>query len=83
MARRATVVSAVQVDRPPAEVFAYLADVARHGDWSPKAYRVDGVAPREQMTTGTRFTSYGWLPNDRNHRNDVEATDVQPPAGWS
>jgi len=45
MARRATVVSVVQVDRPRVEVFAYLADVAHHSDWSPKADRVKGVAP--------------------------------------
>ncbi len=80
MARRATVVSSVQVDRPPGEVFGYLADVARHGDWSPKAYRVEGIAPGEQVVMGSRFTSYGWLPNDKDHRNDVEVTEVQAPS---
>ncbi len=79
MARRATVVSTVHVERPPEEVFGYLADVARHAEWSPKAYRVQGITPGEQVVTGSRFTSYGWLPNDKDHRTDVEATDVQAP----
>jgi len=28
---------------------------------------------------GTRFTSYGWLPNDKDHRNDVEVTELATP----
>jgi len=80
MARRATVVSSVQVERPPAEVFSYLADVARHAEWSPKAYRVEGIAAGEQVVTGSTFTSYGWLPNDKDHRNEVEATAVEAPS---
>jgi uncharacterized protein YndB with AHSA1/START domain len=80
MTRRAQVVSSVQVNRPPAEVFGYLADVARHGEWSPKAYRVEGMSPGEQVVKGSRYTSYGWLPNDKDHRNDVEATEVDAPS---
>jgi uncharacterized protein YndB with AHSA1/START domain len=79
MARRATVVSAVQVDRPAAEVFPYLADVARHGEWSPKGYRVEGVAAGEQVAVGDRYASFGTLLNDKDHRNDVEVTEVSAP----
>jgi len=80
MARHETVTSSVHVERPPTEVFDYLADVARHGEWSPKAYRVEGVAVGHQVTAGERFTSYGWLPGDKDHRNDVEVTAVQAPS---
>ena len=80
MARRATVVSSVQIERPPAEVFGYLADVARHTEWSPKKYRVEGITPGEQVVKGSCFTSYGWLPNDKDHRNEVEATEVDAPS---
>ena len=31
------------VNRPPEDVFAYLADVSKHAEWSPKAYRVEGL----------------------------------------
>ena len=80
MARHETVTSSVHVERPPTEVFDYLADVARHGEWSPKAYRVEGVVVGHQVTAGERFTSYGWLLGDKDHRNDVEVTAVQAPS---
>ncbi len=79
MARRTTVVSSVQVDRAPVDVFNYLADVARHGEWSPKGYRVEGLPVGQPITQGSRFTSYGWLPRDNDHRNEVEATEVRAP----
>ena len=79
MARRETVVSSVQIDRPPAEVFAYLTDVARHAEWSPKGYRVEGITRGEHVKQGSTFVSYGWLPNDKDHRNEVEATEVVSP----
>lgn len=79
MADRVTVVSSVQVERPPAEVFDYLTDVARHSEWSPKAYRVEGISAGDHVAKGTRFTSFGWLPNDKDHRNEVQATEVTPP----
>lgn len=79
MSRRSAVTSSVHVDRQPAEVFAYLADVGRHGEWSPKPYRVEGVAVGQQVAAGKRFTSFGWLPGDKDHRNDVEATAVDAP----
>ena len=80
MARHETVTSSVHVERPPAEVFDYLADVARHGEWSPKPYRVDGVAAGQPVAAGKRFTSFGWQPGDKDHRNDVEVTAVQAPS---
>ena len=80
MARHETVTASVHVERPPTAVFDYLADVARHGEWSPKAYRVEGVAVGHRVQAGKRFTSYGWLPGDKDHRNDVEVTAVQAPS---
>ena len=80
MARHETVTASVHVERPPAEVFDYLADVALHGEWSPKPYRVEGVAAGQQVAADKRFTSFGWLPGDKDHRNDVEVTAVQAPS---
>ena len=68
----------VQVARPPGEVFDYVADVRRHHEWSPKPYRVDGL-PDGPLTAGASFTSYGWIPGDKDHRNEVEVTALQRP----
>jgi uncharacterized protein YndB with AHSA1/START domain len=67
----------IVIDRKPDEVFAYLADVRKHGEWSPKAYRVEGVDGPVQK--GSTFTSWGWVPKDADHRNDVEVTAFEPP----
>jgi uncharacterized protein YndB with AHSA1/START domain len=80
VASRVQIVASVDVDRPPAEVFAYLADVARHGEWSPKPLRIEGATPGTPAATGTTFTSYGWIPGDGDHRNDVEVTRSEAPA---
>ena len=77
MAGRSTATFEVTIDRPPAEVFAYLSDVSRHGEWSPKPYRVEGTSG--PVTAGESFTSVGVVPGDKNHRNEVTVTDSSPP----
>lgn len=79
MAGRTTVTATVSIDRPPAEVFAYLSDVSRHGEWSPKPMRVEGVAPGP-VKPGDTFTSYGVIPGDKNHRNDVTVAESTAPS---
>ena len=79
MAGRATPTWTVQVARPPEEVFAYLADVRRHHEWSPKPYRVEGLADGP-VGLGTKFGSVGWVPKDADHHNTVEVTEYQPPS---
>ncbi|MGZ6544711.1 MAG: SRPBCC family protein [Actinomycetota bacterium] len=76
MSGRAKAQCSVVVRRKPEEVFAYPADVRRHAEWSPKAYRVEGVDG--PVGLGSRFTSYGWVPKDAEHRNDVEVTEFEP-----
>lgn len=78
MSGRKSVVTSVTVDRPPAEVFEYLVDVRKHAEWSPKPFRVEGV--NGPVSKGTTFTSYGWVPRDSNHRNEVEVTECDPPS---
>jgi uncharacterized protein YndB with AHSA1/START domain len=68
----------VQTRRPVEEAFAYLSDVSRHPEWSPRPLRVEG--PAGPVTTGARFTSYGWVPGDKEHRNEVEVTEVAAPS---
>lgn len=79
MKDRASATWTVHVDRSPQEVFDYLGDVRRVAEWSPKAYRVEGLA-EGPVHQGTTFTSYGWLPKDDDHRNDVEITECVAPS---
>jgi uncharacterized protein YndB with AHSA1/START domain len=76
---RVTATASIEIAAPATEVFAYLSDVRRHGEWSPKPYRVEGLAAGSPITRGTRFTSYGWLPNDKDHRNEVEVAELDAP----
>jgi uncharacterized protein YndB with AHSA1/START domain len=66
------------VQRTPQEVFDYLTQVTRHAEWSPKAFRVEGDPG--PITLGSKWTSYGWVPRDKEHRNDPEVTEFQPPS---
>jgi uncharacterized protein YndB with AHSA1/START domain len=77
MAGRASLSTAVDVNKTPEVVFAYLADVTKHGEWSPKPYRVEGVTG--PVAKGATFVSYGWVPGDKDHRNDVEVTAYDAP----
>ena len=77
MSGRAKAQLSILVNRKPEEVFAYLSDVRKHAEWSPKAYRVEGVDGPVQL--GSTFTSYGWVPKDPDHRNDVEVTAFDAP----
>lgn len=78
MAGRSTSTFSTTIDRPPDVVFAYLADVSRHSEWSPKPYRVEGSSGPVQV--GDTFTSIGTVPGDKNHRNEVTVTEVSPPS---
>jgi uncharacterized protein YndB with AHSA1/START domain len=78
MAGRTSVTVSVRIDRPPAAVFAYLSDVSKHGEWSPKPLRIEGIDPGP-VKVGDTFTSYGVIPGDKNHRNDVTVVQSAPP----
>jgi hypothetical protein len=68
-----TLKKTVVVQRPQQEVFDYLTQVSRHGEWSPKPWRVEGDPGA--LIQGSKFTSYGWVPGDKEHRNEVEVTE--------
>jgi uncharacterized protein YndB with AHSA1/START domain len=78
MADRVSASWIVNIQRPPTDVFAYLCDFSRHNEWSPKAFRTEGLAPGP-VTPGTTFASFGAIPGDKDHRNEVEVTEVVPP----
>ena len=68
----------VTIQAPPEDVWPWVSDISRHGDWSPKPYRVELVSG-EANAEGSHYRSVGWVPpNDGNHVNDVEITQVVP-----
>jgi uncharacterized protein YndB with AHSA1/START domain len=74
----------VTVNRACEVVFAYLTDMSRHGEWSPKPYRIEPVEGSAGVAAvGARFRSVGTIPGDKHHENDVEITRVDPPARFS
>src|SRR5438067_5528736 len=77
MATRKAINASVRIAKPPEQVFAYVADVSKHGEWSPKPLRIEDMSG--PVAKGTTFTSYGTIPGDKNHRNDVEVTEYAPP----
>ena len=70
--------SMVFVHKAPEQVFDYLADISKHGEWSPKAYSATRVSDGP-VGVGSRYRSVGWLPGDAQHENDVEVTTYDRP----
>lgn len=68
----------VAIAAPPESVWPWIADIIKHAEWSPKPYRVELVSG-EPNAVGSRYRSVGWVPpNDDDHENDVEITQVVP-----
>lgn len=78
MTQRMSTSWTIEAPVAPEVAFAYLSDVGRHGEWSPKPYRVDPV-PAVPLVQGSSFRSYGQIPGDKAHANDVEVTVVDAP----
>lgn len=67
----------VTIQAPPEVVWPWVARIEKHGEWSPKPYRVELVSG-EPDSVGSRYRSVGWVPGDKNHANEVEITEVVP-----
>jgi len=69
--------SSVEINRPPAEVFAYLDEVERHGEWQP-----DIVSTKKEtegpVGVGTRVTNTRRVPGGRRPIT-YEITEHDPP----
>jgi uncharacterized protein YndB with AHSA1/START domain len=78
MSDRTTKSWTIETDSTPEVAFAYLSDVGRHAEWSPKPYRVDPV-PGLPLQQGSTYQSFGVVPGDKQHANNVEVTLVDAP----
>ena len=83
----------VEIDRSAAEVFAYLSDIKRHGEWSPAELRIEPVAPGTPMAIGAQYRSFGstrgrpfappsWMPTTRDARGTSRNFARRAPIGF-
>jgi uncharacterized protein YndB with AHSA1/START domain len=74
-------VSTIEIDRPPEEVFAYVTDPSRFGEWQRDVVRVrlDGGAA---TSVGARFATTRRIVGAE--RTTVqEVTEIDPPRRWA
>jgi hypothetical protein len=74
---RVTRTFSVEIDRSAAEVFAYVADLTRHGEWSPAELRIEPLAPGRPVKVGSQYRSFGTTMG-RPFENLVEITELKP-----
>lgn len=69
----------VVVPGSPEEVFAYLADLPRHAEWSPTPLRIEPLGDAKLTAApGSRYRGVGETRGDEVV-SEVEVTEVDPP----
>ncbi len=75
------IVSSIEIDRPPDEVFSYVTDPARFAEWQNDvvAVRIEGGrAP----SVGSRFTTTRWI-GGAERTVTQEITRIHVPSSWA
>jgi uncharacterized protein YndB with AHSA1/START domain len=67
----------VTIDAPPDKVWPWVADVTKHGEYSPAPFSAELVSG-EPGKVGSRYRSEGVIPGDKHHDNEVEITEAVP-----
>src|SRR5215213_11361794 len=77
----APVVSTIEIDRPPEDVFAYATDLVRFGEWQKDVVRVElhGGGP---LGVGYRFTTTRQL-GGVEYKTTQEVTEFSPPSRFA
>lgn len=66
------------VNAPIDAVWPWVSDITKHSQWSPKPYSVELISG-VNGAVGSKYRSTGFVPPaEKNHRNDVEITEVIP-----
>ena len=66
------------INAPIDAVWPWVSDITKHSHWSPKPYSVELISG-VNGAVGSKYRSSGFVPPaDKNHRNDVEITEVIP-----
>lgn len=73
-----TVENAVEIARPPEDVFDYLTDITKESAWNPRTRRVEKLTPGE-IGAGTRFDAE-WI---KGNPTTVEYVPFERPTAWA
>jgi uncharacterized protein YndB with AHSA1/START domain len=77
----APIVSKIEVARPPGEVFAYVADPSRFGEWQGGV--VSGRMEEDRPpAVGSRFTTTTRI-GGAEQTSTLEITEISPPRSWA
>lgn len=71
------IVSHIEIDRPPREVFAYAADPSRFAEWQPDVVGVQ-IEGGDHLTVGSRFTTTRRI-GPVEHSSTQEITELASP----
>jgi uncharacterized protein YndB with AHSA1/START domain len=72
--------NAVEIARPPEDVFDYLTDITKEFEWNPRTRRVEKLTPGE-IRAGTRFDAE-WIKGTRPSWS-TSGSSVRPPGDRS
>jgi uncharacterized protein YndB with AHSA1/START domain len=77
----APIMSTIEIERPPEEVFSYVTDPTRFGEWQKDVVKVEmeGARPPE---VGARFTTTRRVGGTERTMTQ-EITESRPPGGWA
>jgi uncharacterized membrane protein len=77
----APITNSIEISRPPEEVFAYIDDLARHGEWQEQlvSVRVDTDGPTR---VGSRATETRRVPGGKQTYT-YEITEHDPPRSFA
>ncbi len=67
------------IQAKPEAVYSYVSDLTRHPEWSGGRLRIE-AGPAGPAKVGSTYQSYGDLPNQKERRNELRVTLVQPPS---
>jgi uncharacterized protein YndB with AHSA1/START domain len=76
-----TITHSVEIDRSPEDVFAYVEDLARHGEWQDTVFATT-VTPEGPTGVGTRATETRKMGN-REQTVTYEVTEHNPPQSFA
>jgi hypothetical protein len=69
--------ASIDIGAAPAAVFAYVADLTKHGEWAADPLRVETIAPGP-VAVGSQYRSTAQAKG-RTIQADLRVTEYQPP----
>ena len=72
----------VVINAPPEKIFAYVADLTRHPEWSGGKLRIESLTPGP-VAVGSQYKSYGEVAGQQNRPNDLKVTQYAPPTRFA